>query len=88
MASSPYVKLIDNDPHPIKTLDLSLRGRRDSEMSSLAECTPYHKNSVPLPNQSNAFFASGGHMIDPTGGELEVIYSQARSNKLQFDSSI
>ena len=30
---------------------------------------------VPLPNQSNAFFASGGNWIDPTNGELEELYN-------------
>ena len=29
---------------------------------------------IPIPNQSNAFFASGFNMIDPQHGDLERMY--------------
>ena len=35
---------------------------------------PAASNLVPVPNQSNAFFASGFNMIDPQHGDLERMY--------------
>ena len=41
---------------------------------------------VPVPNQSNAFFASGFKMVDSNTGELENIYSNVADQVYDADT--
>lgn len=89
---SPFVRLIDDEQRQIKKLDLNIR-RRDSGISSASKeissaFAPFGVNQVPLPNQSNAFFASGGKWIDPTWGQLEDIYQGRRDNHKSVDEGL
>lgn len=43
-------------------------------------------NMVPVPNQSNAFFASGFKMVDSNTGELENIYSNVADRVYDADT--
>ena len=40
---------------------------------------------MPIPNQSHAFFASGGSWVDPSAGELEQIYNRGRHHSNLVD---
>ena len=46
----------------------------DEELFNQTGYNPTASNLVHLPNQSNAFFASGFKMIDPVHGDLEHLY--------------
>ena len=47
---------------------------------------PASSNLVPVPNQRNAFFASGFQMIDPQRGDLEKAYMSASKRDLTMSN--
>ena len=60
---------------------MSPTSAQDGQLLASME-NPASSNLVPVPNQNNAFFASGFQMIDPNLGDLEKAYMSASKRDL------
>ena len=76
------------DPHQSTVDFANSQGGLDENHSSNNTVTA--SNMIPVPNQSNAFFASGFNMVDPTvNGGLEKVNKRRviafKKSKLSVD---